>query len=417
MGDSAPVLATWEMVLPAPAPVSHLLWHGPRRRDGTKFTNRALKDAAQRLADLTADYNARQTELVEQVVAVAHSFVDVWLTVAATLAELDVLAGFAELSVNAPTPFVRPEMLDADAGEVTLQGSRHPCVEAQDEVDFIKNDCDMRRGQSWFQIITGPNMGGKSTYIRQVGVAVLMAQVGCFVPCDAARIAVRDCIFARVGAGDCQLRGVSTFMAEMLETASILKGATARSLVIIDELGRGTSTYDGFGLAWAISEHLMQEIGCSTLFATHFHELTALRGEVGVRNLHVETAIDKASGRLTMIYKVSEGACDQSFGIHVAEYARFPEAVLELARKKALELEDFSSPGGDTAGGASRKRAAAGEAEGAGRARRFLAEFAALPLDTLPQAEAAQRVKGLCDGLAADAQANPWLSELLQCGA
>jgi len=387
------------------------------RKDGTKFTNRALKDAAQRLADLTADYNARQTELVEQVVAVAHSFVDVWLTVAATLAELDVLAGFAELSVNAPTPFVRPEMLDADAGEVTLQGSRHPCVEAQDEVDFIKNDCDMRRGQSWFQIITGPNMGGKSTYIRQVGVAVLMAQVGCFVPCDAARIAVRDCIFARVGAGDCQLRGVSTFMAEMLETASILKGATARSLVIIDELGRGTSTYDGFGLAWAISEHLMQEIGCSTLFATHFHELTALRGEVGVRNLHVETAIDKASGRLTMIYKVSEGACDQSFGIHVAEYARFPEAVLELARKKALELEDFSSPGGDTAGGASRKRAAAGEAEGAGRARRFLAEFAALPLDTLPQAEAAQRVKGLCDGLAADAQANPWLSELLQCGA
>ncbi|KAL0034692.1 hypothetical protein WJX77_003027 [Trebouxia sp. C0004] len=390
------------------------------RKDGTKFTNRPMKEAAEKLQNLSGHYNDMQKQLVEQVVGVAHTFVEVWEGVAALLAEMDVLLGFAEVAVNAPTPYVRPQMLPPDDGELKLVGCRHPCVEAQEGVDFIKNDCCMQRGESWFQIITGPNMGGKSTYIRQVGVNVLMAQVGCFVPCDEARIAIRDCIFARVGAGDCQLRGVSTFMAEMLETAAILKGATSRSLVIIDELGRGTSTYDGFGLAWAISEHLMESIGCTTLFATHFHELTALKGPVGVANLHVETAIDAASGKLTMLYQVSPGACDQSFGIHVAEFANFPPEVVQLAKERAAELEDFSNPmlaiaDGDVLSAKRQKVDTVGVEEGQAhaRARAFLRDFAAIPLASLEPEAGIQQAKQLYAQLQQDASSMPALHRLL----
>jgi len=335
------------------------------RKDGMKFTNKPLKAAADELQRLSGQYDSRQADLVAQVVNVASTFSEIWETVSALLAELDILVGFADLAACAPKPYCRPLMLPPDDGQLVLKGCRHPCVEAQDSVDFIPNDCVMEKGKSWFQIITGPNMGGKSTYIRQVGMAVLMAQVGCFVPCDEAIIAVRDAIFARVGAGDCQLRGVSTFMAEMLETSAIIKGASSRSLVIIDELGRGTSTWDGLGLAWAISEHLMSSsIGCATLFATHFHELTALQGPTGVKNLHVKTAIDQSSGALTMLYQVHEGSCDQSFGIHVAEFAKFPQEVIDAARKNAAELENFNSSGSDGDGG--------GDGSGGGEKRKRL---------------------------------------------
>ncbi|KAK1269627.1 DNA mismatch repair protein MSH2 [Acorus gramineus] len=323
------------------------------RKDGVKFTNSKLKKLGEEYQKLFHEYSEFQQELVNRVVETTATFSEV-------------------------------------------------------------------RGTSWFQIITGPNMGGKSTFIRQVGVNVLMAQVGCFIPCDRASISVRDCIFARVGAGDCQLRGVSTFMQEMLETASILKGASDRSLIIVDELGRGTSTYDGFGLAWAICEHLVEVTKAPTLFATHFHELTALAGGsvahephkpiVGVANYHVSAHIDSTTRKLTMLYKVEEGACDQSFGIHVAEFANFPECVVKLAREKAAELEDFSptaviSQDKKEEVGSKRKGILSSDdvAKGASRARRFLEEFSTLPLDQMDAKQALEHVGELRNDLQKDA--------------
>ncbi|KAG5536279.1 hypothetical protein RHGRI_023903 [Rhododendron griersonianum] len=359
------------------------------RKDGVKFTNTKLKKLGDQYQKILEEYKNCQKVLVARVVQTAATFCEVFESLAVLLSELDVLLSFADLAASCPTPYTRPYIMPSDVGDIVLEGSRHPCVEAQDWVNFIPNDCRLVRGKSWFQIITGPNMGGKSTFIRQ-------------------------------------LRGVSTFMQEMLETASILKGATDKSLIIIDELGRGTSTYDGFGLAWAICEHLVQIIKAPTLFATHFHELTALAHEpsseklVGVVNYHVSAHIDSSSRKLTMLYKVEPGACDQSFGIHVAEFANFPETVIALAREKAAELEDFSpidviSNDAIEEVGCKRKREYDPEdmSRGAARAHQFLKDFSALPLEKMDFKEAFEKVSELKTEFAKDADNSLLLQRLL----
>lgn len=186
-------------------------------------------------------------------------------------------------------------------------------------------------------------MGGKSTHIRAAALAAVFNQIGCFVPCQEATMPIFNSIMCRVGASDMQLRGISTFMAEMLEAACILNTANERSLVIIDELGRGTSTQDGFGLAWAIAQHVAEQTKCFCLFATHFHEMAALQDKVaGVKNFHARAVVDEVNNKLTFLYEIQAGATDQSYGVHVAKLAGFPTDVVETARRKAVELESFA---------------------------------------------------------------------------
>jgi DNA mismatch repair protein MutS len=254
------------------------------------------------------------------------------------LAALDVLAGLAELA--AARQYCRPEL--ADESVLEIQDGRHPVLEQTlPPGTFVPNDAVMGPEAGTFLLITGPNMAGKSTYIRQVALLVLLAQMGSFLPARQAKVGLVDRIFTRVGASDELNRGRSTFMVEMTEAANILNNAKPRSLVILDEIGRGTSTYDGVSLAWAITEYLHDQAGCRALFATHYHELAQLAGRLpGLRNYNV--VVREWQDEIIFLHKIAPGSADKSYGIHVAQLAGVPREVLDRAREVLGELEAHS---------------------------------------------------------------------------
>ncbi len=265
---------------------------------------------------------------------IADKYTGQTLRLAKTLARLDVFAGLAEVALQGR--FVRPDVHDGDGLDIVA--GRHPVVESlQSGTLFVPNDTHLDGGDSRLHIITGPNSAGKSTYLRQVALIVLLAQIGSFVPADSASLGLVDRIFTRVGAHDDLASGQSTFMVEMNETASILNNATPRSLVILDEVGRGTSTYDGLALAWAITEYL-HAVGVKTLFATHYHHLNELEKTLaGVKNYRV--AVKEQGDHIVWLRKIMPGGTDKSYGIQVAKLAGVPDPVLRRAREVLKTLE------------------------------------------------------------------------------
>jgi DNA mismatch repair protein MutS len=269
---------------------------------------------------------------------------------AAAIAQLDVLTCFAKIAAD--RSYVRPEF--NSTGELLIVGGRHPVIEEllrQKGERFIPNDLCFEPKSQQLLLITGPNMGGKSTYLRQTALIVLMAQAGSFVPARQARLPLTDRIFTRIGASDNLARGRSTFLVEMSEVAAILHHATPSSLVLLDEVGRGTSTFDGLSIAWAVVEHLQKHTRSRTLFATHYHELTEL-GDLlpGVKNVHV--SVKETPNEIIFLRKVEPGCADKSYGIEVARLAGLPRSVIERAREvlekheqSEHELSETLSPG------------------------------------------------------------------------
>ena len=260
-------------------------------------------------------------------------------------ARLDVLSTLAHVAER--RGYVRPEV--HTGFEVEILAGRHPVVEMMMPTEsFIPNDVALDEDRR-IVVLTGPNMAGKSTVLRQIGLIHLMAQVGSFVPADRARLPVCDRIFTRVGASDNLARGQSTFMVEMNETASIIHGATERSLVLLDEIGRGTSTYDGVSIAWAVTEHLHEEIGAKTVFATHYHELTQL-GDLLPGAMNMNVAVREVGEEIVFLRRLEDGGADRSYGIQVARLAGFPGDVIARARELLTELEGTHTGGGEGLG-------------------------------------------------------------------
>ncbi|MBQ3695754.1 MAG: DNA mismatch repair protein MutS [Alphaproteobacteria bacterium] len=302
-----------------------------------RFTTVELSEEADKILHVEDRKLAVELELYEQLRQEILADGESILMAASALAELDVATALAELSLE--NHWCRPVLNETT--DLKIIGGRHPVVEEalkKDNITFIPNDCAMTdKDNLW--LLTGPNMAGKSTYLRQNALIVILAQMGSYVPAESAKIGIVDKIFSRVGASDDLARGRSTFMVEMVEVASILNNATERSLVILDEVGRGTATYDGLSLAWAVVEYLHDSVKARALFATHYHELTGLTGRLKRLSLHT-MKIKEWQGDVVFLHEVTEGAVARSYGIHVAKLAGLPSVVVDRASSILEQLEE-----------------------------------------------------------------------------
>lgn len=319
----------------------HLLEEGQYDRKQTltnaeRFITPELKEVEAKILEAEEQSQILEHQLFQQVREEVKNHQVVLQTIANTVATIDVLQSLAEVSEN--HQYVKPQFM-TDKRDIYLKDSRHPVVEGVIGQDrFVPNDI-MMDADTQILMITGPNMSGKSTYMRQLGLIVILAQMGCFVPASEARLPIFDKIFTRIGAADDLLAGQSTFMVEMMEANQALQHATDNSLLLFDELGRGTSTYDGIALAQAILIYLHDHFEAKVLFSTHYHELTALDKSLPhLANIHVGAS--EEDGELVFLHKVFKGATDKSYGIHVAKLAGMPDELLKNAQEVLKELED-----------------------------------------------------------------------------
>lgn len=308
-----------------------------------RYITEELKDLEEKILSAQERMISLERELFEDLREHVLQATDQLQETARGLAMMDVFSSLAELAHS--SNYVRPTLLDDDTeGRISITEGRHPVLEKMDLTDsFVPNDVYLDSEAFRMIILTGPNMAGKSTFMRQVALIVIMAQMGSFVPAREALISPADRIFTRVGAADLLTKGLSTFMVEMVETAEILNNATGKSLVVLDEIGRGTSTFDGISIAWAVAENLLdgRSKGCRTLFATHFHELTELAlTNKGVRNFNV--AIREWGEKLVFLHRVQEGPADKSYGISVGRLAGLPDAVVHRAKEILTNLESHA---------------------------------------------------------------------------
>ncbi len=306
---------------------------------GERYTTDELKELERKILGSEDAGRRLEEHFYSELMNILERNIPVFQQISSAIALLDVLLSFA--NVAKANRYCRPEILEEGALEIA--DGRHPVVEAISKERFVPNDCMLDAGENRTMIITGPNMAGKSTYLRQVALIVLMAQIGCFVPAKSAKIPLCDRIFTRIGASDNLILDQSTFMVEMTEVANILRNATSKSLLILDEVGRGTSTYDGLSIAWSVIEYLTEQVRAKTFFATHYHELTELEGKLdGVKNYKI--SVKEVGGSIVFLRKILRGGASRSFGVEVASLAGIPEEVIVRAKTilKSLERNDVN---------------------------------------------------------------------------